>query len=159
MYKGLDITTNKVTSEEQSMVKHHLLGIIDPFEDYNIQNFQPSALRIIDDLHRNNKLPVIVGGTHYYIESVLWKILIERSYQNASSGEEKTAAISKVDDKIKVTQKENNSEELSDCVVIKKRTYSKDMKDPSLQLYKELQLVDPERASSLHFNNRRKIIE
>ena len=76
VYKGLDIITNKVTPEEQAMVPHHLLDFVDPLKNYNVQQFQKDATNIIKDLHSRDKLPVVVGGTNYYIESLLWDVLI-----------------------------------------------------------------------------------
>ncbi|KAF2367224.1 tRNA dimethylallyltransferase [Trinorchestia longiramus] len=76
VYKGLDIITNKVTAEEQSLVKHHLLDFVDPLEDFHIHHFRDRALEVIKQLHGAGKLPVVVGGTHYYIESLLWQVLV-----------------------------------------------------------------------------------
>ena len=62
--------------EETQGITHHLLGFLDPLEKYRVTDFQKSALDLIRDIHNRNKLPVLVGGTHYYIESILWKILV-----------------------------------------------------------------------------------
>ena len=78
VYKGLDIITNKVTKEERRLAPHHLLDFVDPLEDFNVSQFQCLALDAITKLHERGKLPIVVGGTHYYIESVLWKILIDK---------------------------------------------------------------------------------
>ncbi|KAI9352815.1 IPP transferase-domain-containing protein [Obelidium mucronatum] len=74
VYKGLDVITNKVTKEEQALVKHHLLDFVDPIDqdDYSVLKFEKDALRVIADIHSRGKLPILVGGTHYYVQSVLW---------------------------------------------------------------------------------------
>ncbi|XP_076045086.1 uncharacterized protein LOC143027609 [Oratosquilla oratoria] len=77
VYKGLDIVTNKVTEEEQSLVKHHLLDFVDPLSRYTVVDFRDKALPIIEDLLHKGVMPVIVGGTTYYIESLLWKVLVD----------------------------------------------------------------------------------
>ncbi len=76
MYKGLDIVTNKVTTEELSSVKHHLISLVSPLETCTVVDFRDKALPIIQDLLDRGVMPVICGGTNYYIESLLWKILI-----------------------------------------------------------------------------------
>ncbi|ORY48173.1 tRNA isopentenyltransferase, partial [Rhizoclosmatium globosum] len=74
VYKGLDVITNKVTLEERNLAVHHLLDFIDPIEedDYSVLKFERDALRVIADIHSRGKVPILVGGTHYYIQSVLW---------------------------------------------------------------------------------------
>lgn len=79
MYKGLDIITNKVTEEEQDGVPHHLLGVVSPLSRFTIVDFRDRAVSLIDELLRSHKMPVIVGGTNYYIEALLWKVLIEQN--------------------------------------------------------------------------------
>ncbi|KRT85541.1 hypothetical protein AMK59_2458 [Oryctes borbonicus] len=77
LYKGLDIITAKATPQEQKLVPHHLIDILHPHECYTVLDFRNKALEIINDLHMKNKIPIVVGGTNYYIESLLWKILVE----------------------------------------------------------------------------------
>ncbi|EEZ99485.2 tRNA dimethylallyltransferase isoform X1 [Tribolium castaneum] len=77
VYKGLDIITAKATKEEQNVAPHHLIDILEPHETFTVVQYRNSALKIIENLINKNKLPIIVGGTNYYIESLLWKILIE----------------------------------------------------------------------------------
>ncbi|XP_016126389.1 tRNA dimethylallyltransferase, mitochondrial-like [Sinocyclocheilus grahami] len=78
VYKGLDIITNKVTEEEQAQCRHHMSSFVDPLvSGYTVVDFRNKALSLIEDMHRRKKLPIIVGGTNYYIESILWKVLID----------------------------------------------------------------------------------
>ena len=70
---GLDIVTNKVMREEMSGIPHHLMSFYEPAEaEYNVQQFRKSALELIDDIWKRDKLPIIVGGTSYYIEGILF---------------------------------------------------------------------------------------
>ncbi|PIK55823.1 putative tRNA dimethylallyltransferase, mitochondrial [Apostichopus japonicus] len=87
VYKGLDIITNKVTEEEQDGVPHHLLGVVSPLSRFTIVDFRDRAVSMIDELLRSHKMPVIVGGTNYYIEALLWKVLIEQNKRYNSSAE------------------------------------------------------------------------
>lgn len=77
VYKQLNIITNKVTADEQAQVKHHMMDLISGWEHFNVKMFKNQALDIINRLHSEKKIPVIVGGTYYYIEALLWDFLID----------------------------------------------------------------------------------
>jgi tRNA dimethylallyltransferase len=53
-------------------IPHHLIDIIEPAEEYNVQIFQESAKKIIDDIHKRNKVPILAGGTGLYIDSLVY---------------------------------------------------------------------------------------
>ena len=72
VYKYLNIGTAKITPEEMDGVPHHLIDIIEPAEDYNVQLFQESAKKIIEDIHKRNKVPILAGGTGLYIDSLVY---------------------------------------------------------------------------------------
>ncbi|XP_072170545.1 tRNA dimethylallyltransferase-like [Diadema setosum] len=76
VYKGLDIITNKVKKDELEQCPHHLLGMIHPLQRFTVVDFRNQALPIIDGLLSRGHLPIIVGGTNYYIEALLWKVLL-----------------------------------------------------------------------------------
>lgn len=69
VYKRLDIGSAKPTLEEMDGIKHYLIDVIDPCEEYSVKEFQQEARRIIDS---SNDLKIISGGTGLYIESVLY---------------------------------------------------------------------------------------
>ncbi|MEG0091514.1 MAG: tRNA (adenosine(37)-N6)-dimethylallyltransferase MiaA, partial [Oscillospiraceae bacterium] len=71
VYKGLDIGTAKVTAQEQEKIKHHLVDFLQPSEVYNVEIFTRLAKSCIDTICDNKKLPLIVGGTGLYIESLV----------------------------------------------------------------------------------------
>lgn len=70
VYKGLDIGTAKPTVEEQHLIPHHLIDIIDPIEVYTAGRFFIEAERYIDEILERGKKPIIVGGTGLYIKTV-----------------------------------------------------------------------------------------
>ncbi len=74
VYKGLDIGTEKITTEEMEDTPHHLLSIVDPKEAYTAQRFVADATAAIKDMQSRNKLPIIVGGTFFYIDMLLEKV-------------------------------------------------------------------------------------
>ncbi|OGE56079.1 hypothetical protein PENARI_c003G09342 [Penicillium arizonense] len=74
MYRGLPIITNQIPVDERNGIPHHLLSCIDlDAEAWRIGNFKREALRLIEDIRSRGKLPILVGGTHYYTQAVLFK--------------------------------------------------------------------------------------
>lgn len=71
IYKGLDLGTGKVTKEEQSMAKHHLIDILAPGTPYSAAEFQQDAYKAIDDVISKGKLPILCGGTGLYSRAVV----------------------------------------------------------------------------------------
>ena len=72
VYKGLEIATSKPTKLEQQKCKHHLINIVGLFDTFNAFDFVTKAKEAIAFIAKQNKLPVIVGGTGLYIDSLLW---------------------------------------------------------------------------------------
>lgn len=72
VYKGMDIGTAKIKSEEMDGVPHYLLDIKEPDEPFSAAEFQKRANDCIVDIQRRGKLPIIVGGTGLYIQSVIY---------------------------------------------------------------------------------------
>lgn len=70
IYRGMDIGTGKATPEEQAMAPHHLLDIRRPDETLTVAEYQQLAYTTIDDIHRRNAVPILVGGTALYIRAV-----------------------------------------------------------------------------------------
>lgn len=74
MYKGLPIATNKITDEERRGTPHHLLGCIGLDEEpLTVGKFVEQAGKIAEEMRGRGKLPVLVGGTHYYTQSLLFR--------------------------------------------------------------------------------------
>ncbi|KAJ8109066.1 hypothetical protein OPT61_g7726 [Boeremia exigua] len=74
LYHGLPVITNKITTEETKGVPHHLLGCIGlEQETWTVGKFVSNALGVIDEIRSRGKLPILVGGTHYYTQSLLFK--------------------------------------------------------------------------------------
>lgn len=71
IYRSMDIGTGKVTLEEQSLAKHHLIDICDPSDDYNVTDFKHDAQEIIKNIQSRGKLPIICGGTGFWIQALV----------------------------------------------------------------------------------------
>lgn len=70
VYRGMDIGTAKPSQEELASVPHHLIDIIDPAETYSVAEFREDTLRLVDDIHKRGKLPLLVGGTMLYFRGL-----------------------------------------------------------------------------------------
>ena len=70
IYKGMDIGTAKPSIEEQEEIRHHLIDIIEPYNEYNVTLFQKDAYRCISDILARKKLPVLCGGTGQYVQAL-----------------------------------------------------------------------------------------
>ena len=72
IYKHMNIGTAKPTPEEQGSIPHYLLDVVEPNERYTVAQFKQAANELIDDIRSRGKLPIMVGGTGLYIDSVLF---------------------------------------------------------------------------------------
>ncbi|XP_020586590.1 tRNA dimethylallyltransferase 2 [Phalaenopsis equestris] len=77
VYRGLDILTNKVPISERKGVPHHLLGTFEESMEFTSRDFRDAAIPIIDDILSRGCLPVIVGGTNYYIQALVSPFLVD----------------------------------------------------------------------------------
>ncbi|XP_050433908.1 tRNA dimethylallyltransferase isoform X2 [Adelges cooleyi] len=76
VYRNLDVATNKATQEETQGVPHHMMGTVDWDTEFNVHEYRKQALKIIRDIYSRGKVPIVVGGTYYYIESIIYNNLV-----------------------------------------------------------------------------------
>jgi tRNA dimethylallyltransferase len=133
MYKGLPIITNKLTAKEQRGIPHHILGSIELDEDpWVVTRFKREAMRLISEIRAREKLPILVGGTSYYLDGLLFdNKLVEKEEQESPEGWV------------------SNRDQLSDKYPI--------LKGPPDAILKKLREVDPVMADRWHPNDTRKI--
>ena len=74
VYKGMDIGTAKIKKEEMCGIPHHLFDICDPAENFDVATYKDLANKCIDDINAKGHLPILVGGTGFYIQAVLYDI-------------------------------------------------------------------------------------
>ncbi|KAE9407010.1 tRNA isopentenyltransferase [Gymnopus androsaceus JB14] len=72
VYAGMDVITNKVPLSERQGIEHVLMGFKSPNEQYVVGQWVKDALDAVDDAHKNNQIPIIVGGTSYWIQHLLF---------------------------------------------------------------------------------------
>ncbi len=85
IYKYMDIGTAKVTAQEAEGVKHYMIDVVNPDEPYSVCDYVKSASAIISDMHQRGMLPLVVGGTGLYADSLIGKM----SFEDNSSSDEK----------------------------------------------------------------------
>ena len=74
VYKHFDIGSAKVTKEEMDGVKHYLIDVLEPDEEFNIYVFKKLALEAMEEIYAKGKIPIIAGGTGFYIQALLYDI-------------------------------------------------------------------------------------
>lgn len=142
LYRGLPIVTNKITSAEQCGIPHHLLGCIELDEEpWRVGQFKKKAEETIEEIRARGKLPVLVGGTHYYTQSLLFK---GSSIESGSEGEGEGEGGGKDS-----TAGGLSRDEINACFPI--------LEGPTEEIYQKLQEVDPAMAERWHPKDRRRI--
>ena len=84
IYRGMDIGTAKVTKEEMRGVRHYLIDCADPDENYNVVLFQQKAREAVQEAVSAQKLPILCGGTGFYIQALLYDIDFTDMEENTS---------------------------------------------------------------------------
>ncbi|KAF9934753.1 hypothetical protein BGZ75_005995 [Mortierella antarctica] len=133
VYKGLDIITNKMPIEEREGVVHHLMDFLPMDQEYSVLEFKADAMALIKEIHDRKRMPVVVGGTHYYIQSLLWRDTLLDTKKNVG------------------TLSETQMQEQNDA----NEQFLRE--SDTSTLYRKLQEVDPIMANKWHENDRRKI--
>lgn len=128
IYKSLDYGTAKVTKDEQLEIKHHLIDICDISEEFSVADFKSLCYDKIDEILKKNKIPIIVGGTGLYINSVVLDLDF---------------------------QAEEEKEEVKEY---RNYLYDLASKNSNGYIYDILVKLDPVTASQIHKNNLRRVV-
>ncbi len=132
VYRGMDIGTAKITPDEMDGVPHYLVDCMEPEDDFNVTEFQRLAKSAMENIYANGHIPIIVGGTGFYIQSVLYDIEFD-SHNDA-------VCVNGADDKyredLRLIAHEQGAEYLHDM----------------------LKQVDPASAKTIHANNVKRVI-
>lgn len=128
VYKGMDIGSAKITPVEMQGVPHHLIDILNPDEEFNIFIFKELALKAMNEIYSRGRLPIITGGTGFYIQSVLYDIEFNKEPDNQNKNFYRL--------------------ELENIALTKGNEY----------LHNILKEIDEEAANSIHFNNVKRVI-
>lgn len=136
LYRGLPIITNKTTTQERNGIPHHLLGTIGLDEPtWTVGKFVGNAQKCIENIHGRGKLPIVVGGTHYYTQALLFK--------NGIVGEQSEPENTEKDAKSSIDQDRGVAHPI--------------LQGDTASILAKLREVDPVMADRWHPNDRRKI--
>ncbi len=72
IYRHMDIGTAKPNNEEKKNITHHLIDVVNPDDNYTVANFQEQARQAIEDINARDKIPILAGGTGFYIDAVIF---------------------------------------------------------------------------------------
>ncbi len=79
VYRYMDIGTAKIKPEETEGVPHHLIDVLNPTENFNVTAFQTMAKQAINEIYSRGRIPIVTGGTGFYIQSLLYDISFEET--------------------------------------------------------------------------------
>lgn len=95
IYRGMDIGTGKITEKEKEGIPHYMLDIRDPNEAFSVAEFKRLVQAYIKDINGRHRLPLIVGGTGLYIQSVLYDYDFSKRKRNPALTEKLEAIVKK----------------------------------------------------------------
>ncbi len=84
IYKHMDIGSAKIRPEEMQGIKHYLVDEIEPDEEFHVVRFQEMAKQALEKIYSQNKIPIVVGGTGFYIQALLYDIDFTESNEDTS---------------------------------------------------------------------------
>jgi len=155
MYQGLPIVTNKITPEEQQGIPHHLLNVIRLDEEpWRITQFKQRTFHIIRDIRSRGKLPILVGGTHYYTQSVLFN---GSTIESSSEDEQANLSREEIYRRFPILNAENEviHEKLKEVdPVMAQRWHPKDRR--RIQRSLEIFLIGGKKASDVYAEQRQR---
>ena len=74
VYRKMDIGSAKIHPEEMEGIRHYLINVLDPAEEFNVVLFQQMAKQAMDKIYANGHIPIVVGGTGFYIQALLYDV-------------------------------------------------------------------------------------
>ena len=86
VYRGMDIGSAKISQKEMEGVPHHLIDVLDPREECNVVRFQSMAMEAMEQIYAREHIPVIVGGTGFYIQALLYGIDFTQPEEEGKEG-------------------------------------------------------------------------
>lgn len=129
VYRHMDIGSAKIKKEEMCGIRHHMIDILDPWEDFSVAVFKEKCLRCLPGIYERGHIPVITGGTGFYVQALLKDV----EFGNASSGSGGEYACRQ---SLEILAEEKGME----------------------YMHSMLQKIDPESAAGIHANNRKRVI-
>ena len=145
VYRGMDIGSAKIREDEMEGIRHYLIDVLDPDEPFHVVRFQQLAREAIREIITKGKVPVLTGGTGFYIQSVLYDISFEPEDPEsvAQAG---------------VSRKSHPGPGEEGDQAYRHSLEALCEKNGSAFLHRMLEEIDPLSASAIHENNVRRVI-
>ena len=110
VYRGMDIGTAKIKPEQMQGIRHYLIDEFEPYEEFNVAIFKEKCTDYIMDINRRGKIPILVGGTGFYIQAVLYDVDFANTCQDTEYREKMkkfadTYGVQALHDKLKEVDK------------------------------------------------------
>ena len=128
VYRHMDIGSAKITEEEMEGIPHYLIDVLDPQDDFNVATFQTLARQAMDEIYSHGNIPIITGGTGFYIQALLYDIDFKENNEKNPIRKELEQLAKELGDKAPGT------------------------------LHEKLSHIDPEAARQIHANNIKRVI-
>jgi len=146
VYKGMDIGSGKITKKEMKGVKHHLLDVARPRSTFTVTRYRNLALKAIKKIQRENQIPILCGGTGFYIQAVVDGIVIPevkpdralREKLEKMSAEKLYSILEKIDPRRAQTIEKQNPRRLIRAIEIVKTTKKPDSRNGKHPLAAEI---------------------
>ncbi len=87
VYRGMDIGSAKISRKEMEGIPHHLIDVLDPREEFNVVRFQSMAVEAMERIYGRGHIPLVVGGTGFYIQALLYGIDFSQPEEEGEAGD------------------------------------------------------------------------
>lgn len=141
VYRKMDIGTAKITPEEMQGIPHYLINVLEPEEEFNVVRFQKMAKEALEKIYHAGAVPIVVGGTGFYIQALLYDIAFEQTGPLA----------------VDTSPGEGDGETDAETVY-RQNLQQLARKQGAKYLHEKLRQVDPVSADSIHPNNIKRVI-
>lgn len=172
VYRGMDIGTAKITQDEMMGVRHHLIDIVGPEEKFNAAEFKKRAVEAIEEINGRGNIPMVVGGTGFYIQALLYDIDFDNkpnavSHENINADykvdikdkvKQETQTCSKVPIKSVISEKNNKIKSNDNSSTTRAKLHTLYETNGSEYMHRLLEEVDAESAEKIHANNVQRVI-
>ncbi len=88
VYRGMDVGTAKIMQSEMQGIPHYLIDVLEPTEDFNVVRFQQMAKEALEKIYAEGCIPIVVGGTGFYIQALLYDINFEENDEDTAYRQE-----------------------------------------------------------------------
>ncbi|KAJ3814306.1 tRNA isopentenyltransferase [Lentinula aff. lateritia] len=159
VYAGMDVITNKIPVPEMQGVEHALMGFKSPHEQYVVGQWVKDAIDAIDDAHEKNQIPIIVGGTSYWIQHLLFPNRLAKNIHSVDNDEGFTSSTFETSEEL-ASLIETLSPDLFDLFSCLPEAAPSADSDPeeAFRLYNLLKALDESVAVRWHWKDTRKVL-